>query len=482
MKLTSRLVAVFVCLLAVLVAVDGYLAFVYEHSLLREAMRRDANSLGHVLGEVLSHVWAEDGLDRALEIVEDANAGEDYVGVRWVWFDEPASSISAPSAGAADVAESLERGSLVEQHQPARLLSYYAVETADARRGGLEVSQSADVLSEWASRVYNRSVVRIFGLFGAAAVVVLVVGVRLVGRPLDRLTAKVERIARGDLTGPVVIAGKHELTQLAESLNKTCEALAEARSSVEAESAARIAAIEEARHADRLRTVGQLASGVAHELGTPLAVIGGRAALIAEDRLEPEDARQSARIISTQVDRLAGIIRQLLVFARRGATERTLVNVEQAARECAAMVASVARKRGVEISVSGHGPHHAVECDAAALQQVLTNLVINAIWASDAGGVVEIEVTDEEAEAPAGSDGPRRCVRVDVHDSGAGIADEHLGRVFEPFFTTKEVGQGTGLGLSIVHGILSDHGGWITVASQLGAGTCFTFYLPASPA
>ncbi len=483
MKLTARLVAVFVGLLAVLVAIDGYLVYAHERALLREAMRQDAKSLGHVLAEVLSDVWSTDGRTRALDLIEDANAGVDYVDVRWIWFDEPDGSSLAPLAGAAAAAVSLERGELVELARPARLLSYYAVETDGARRGGLEVSQAADVLSAWEGRVYTRSALRLLALLCAAAVVVLVVGVRIVGRPLDRLITKVERIAGGDLAEPIVIAGGHELTQLGDSLNKMCDALAEARDRLESESAARIAAIEESRHADRLRTVGQLASGVAHELGTPLNVIGGRAALIEENRLEPEGARESARIIGAQADRMAGIIRQLLAFARRGTGRRSRVNLAQAARESAAMVSSVARQHSVDVRVSGHVGDLAVECDPSALQQVLANLVINAIQASKPGGAVTVDVRSEEAaspEAPAGR--PSKCVRVDVRDTGAGIAEEHVGRVFEPFFTTKDVGQGTGLGLSIVHGILSDHGGWITVASQPGGGSCFTFYLPATPA
>jgi signal transduction histidine kinase len=110
---------------------------------------------------------------------------------------------------------------------------------------------------------------------------------------------------------------------------------------------------------------------------------------------------------------------------------------------------------------------------------VLSNLVVNGIDATSAGGEMVVRIRMEEATPPAGSDAkPGHYLRIDVRDPGAGIRKEDLDRVFEPFFTTKDVGLGTGLGLSVAHGIVRDHGGWIAVQSEENRGSCFSVYLP----
>jgi two-component system NtrC family sensor kinase len=117
--------------------------------------------------------------------------------------------------------------------------------------------------------------------------------------------------------------------------------------------------------------------------------------------------------------------------------------------------------------------------DAGQIEQVLANLVTNAVDATPDGGAVIVHLAEEEATPPAGLDAKSGLyLRLDVRDEGTGIRKEDLARVFEPFFTTKEVGQGTGLGLSVAHGIVDDHGGWIAVRSEPNHGSCFSVYLP----
>ena len=120
-----------------------------------------------------------------------------------------------------------------------------------------------------------------------------------------------------------------------------------------------------------------------------------------------------------------------------------------------------------------------VPVDAAQMQQVLTNLMVNAIQAMPTGGSVMLTVRRQHAVSPQLPDGGmQECCSIEIRDHGVGIPPEHLPHIFEPFFTTKEVGEGTGLGLSIAYGIVQEHGGWIDVASRPGEGSCFTIYLP----
>src|SRR5208337_2658068 len=144
-------------------------------------------------------------------------------------------------------------------------------------------------------------------------------------RPLDLLIAKARRIGGGDLTGPVHLRSRDELAELAENLNHMCAKLAESETRLRQETAARIMALEQLRHADRLKTVGRLASGIAHELGTPLNVVAGRAGLIGSGKLDSQQIVESAAAIKQEADKMTTIIRHLLDFARASTPRKSPV-------------------------------------------------------------------------------------------------------------------------------------------------------------
>jgi signal transduction histidine kinase len=136
-------------------------------------------------------------------------------------------------------------------------------------------------------------------------------------------------------------------------------------------------------------------------------------------------------------------------------------------------------ERHVELHLASASGAARVRMDEAQVQQVITNLVLNAIQDTGNGGRVEIDIGRVHAAKPGGAAEERNYVRLAVVDEGIGIAPENLARIFEPFFTTKDVGEGTGLGLSVCYGIVEEHGGWIGVDSTVGKGSLFTVYLPA---
>jgi signal transduction histidine kinase len=253
--------------------------------------------------------------------------------------------------------------------------------------------------------------------------------------------------------------------------------MASLRERIDNEMSLRLSALEELRHAERLNTIGKLASGVAHELGTPLNVIAGRAEMIAAGRGDPGAARGSATIIGEQAERMSRIIRGLLDFGHRSGTETRLENLLQLAEETAELLRVLANQAGVEIAVTGRDTRPRV--NRSEIQQVLSNLLANAIQAMSRGGVIEVHVDEEHALLPENGDKSRRPYAcISVHDRGAGIEPKILPRIFDPFFTTRGVGEGTGLGLSIAYGIVRDHGGAIRVESVPGEGTKFLVYLP----
>jgi signal transduction histidine kinase len=257
------------------------------------------------------------------------------------------------------------------------------------------------------------------------------------------------------------------------------EALEKSRNALDAQTAARLDALEQLRHADRLKTVGTLASGVAHELGTPLNVVSGRAqTIVAGEVTASHEVVEAARVIRLQADRMARIVRQLLDFARLRRNEQKPSELGRITRDAVAMLEPLARKHKVELALAGEAGPLVATVDPAALGQAVTNIVMNALQATPEGGRVEIRLAHTQAAPPGSSGPPRACGCIDVQDPGPGIPPDQLPQIFDPFFTTKEVGQGTGLGLSVAHGIVAEHGGWIEVQSELGAGSRFRLWLP----
>jgi signal transduction histidine kinase len=270
-----------------------------------------------------------------------------------------------------------------------------------------------------------------------------------------------------------------ELGQLAESLNQMCDQLIAQQNRIATEASARLEAMQQLRHADRLKTVGRLAAGIAHELGTPLNVVSGRAGLIASGQLPQTEVIASAATIKKESEKITTIVRQLLDFARRSAPQRSRVDLRNVVRQTTELVRSLAEKQAVRLGFESDGEPLVAEVDASQIQQVLTNIIVNAIHAMPDGGVVTISAEARRARPPEESNtASRETICVSIRDEGVGIDTEQLEQIFEPFFTTKDVGEGTGLGLSIAYGIVQEHGGWIDVSSRPNEGSCFDVYLP----
>lgn len=234
--------------------------------------------------------------------------------------------------------------------------------------------------------------------------------------------------------------------------------------------------VDQLRHADRLNVIGTLAAGVAHEIGTPLNVISGSAELIVRAKNEAE-IRSMAGVIRDQTDRISAIIRHLLDFGRRAGVQTATLDLGELARSAATLLTPIARKKSIEIVVEPGDTPVEVSGNLAELEQVVSNLVLNALQAMERGTVrLRVGLSSRP-------DGPDASMlgTITVEDEGPGIDDEVLPHIFEPFFTTKGVGEGTGLGLSVSYGIVRDHGGSIEVESTRGRGARFTVLLPRAP-
>jgi signal transduction histidine kinase len=229
-------------------------------------------------------------------------------------------------------------------------------------------------------------------------------------------------------------------------------------------------AIGQLRHAERLNVIGKLAAGVAHELGTPLNIITANAELMVERPKSVASTREHARAILAQAERMTTILRQLLDFGRRGASEVALADLNRITRRSAELTLPLFRKSGCTVELALSDAPLPVRVNAPEIEQVVTNLLVNAAQAMRGHpGPIRLETRLDE--------GRPDFARVEITDTGRGIEAKDLPHVFDPFFTTKDVGEGSGLGLSVSYGIVADHRGRIEVESTPGKGSRFTVLL-----
>lgn len=451
-------------------------------NLFEESAVSEQEVLGRTLSHAVGFAFAESGEPAALELVKQVNEIERGLAIRWLWLDQPQLPSEADDLTPEDVAELHANRSLVARKPEGESsrFSYFPVLANGDRLGAIQIEEE---LSD--ERIYLQKTVR-NAVFTALAMMVLStalawgLGTALIGRPVRRLVEQAQRVGRGDLEFRLSEFGSDELGELAAEMNSMCDRLAVATSEKETESRARITAIEQLRHADRLTTVGTLASGLAHQLGTPINVIEGHVQLLREQAGSDAEPAETLDVITRQCKRMTGIIRQLLDFSRRcGGSNGSVADLNEVARETLRLVEPLARRTRVQTRLleSESAAKAAIAYDQ--VQQVVANIVINGLHAMPDGGILTLHIQRVDVARPGSGEASRAHCCVVVEDSGIGMDPSTMERVFEPFFTTKDVGEGTGLGLSVAYGIVKDHGGWIDVVSAPRRGSRFLVYLPA---
>ena len=464
MRLARKFILATLAGMALVLAASAYFRITRELELFERDMIMDHGVLARTLADAMPRVWAEKGRDEALKVLENVSTPDGRFRVRWVDGEVPAAPIPSRERHYTDV----------PIHVHGQAVGF--VELSESRAYERAYVRDTLVRAAWATLAA--------GIL--AALLAAALGMYMVGRPLGKLAQKARRIGAGDLSGRLDFSQRDEIGELAREFDAMCERLAQARSSLAGETEARVRAIEQLRHADRLATVGKLASGIAHEVGTPLGVALVRANMISSGRISGEEARQGANIIGEQVERIARIVRQLLDFARGQSVRppgeglrRAPVDVASLVEKTLSLVQPLADKRQLTLDFHAAPGLPKPLLDEGQIQQVLLNLVVNAIHASDHPGKVMVDLSVANMTAPAdlgGAHGEYLCLS--VADQGVGIPPEIRPRIFEPFFTTKSVGEGTGLGLSVAYGIVREHRGWIDVQSAAREGTRFSVYLP----
>lgn len=277
---------------------------------------------------------------------------------------------------------------------------------------------------------------------------------------LNRFMEYTRRIGQGDFSLIVPIRKyRDEFSELAEAFNRMIQEL-DNRHNILVQS-------------HKLRAIGTLVAGVAHELNNPLNNIMLTSAMLEEDftELPDEEKLEMVRDITRETERSQRIVRNLLDFARESETQMEPLHMDRILAESVRLVGNQIKMAKVNLTMNLEQGLPPVHGDEQMVKQVLVNLILNALDVLPAGGKIQVAARHSHE---------REFVEVEVKDNGPGIPEHEITRVFDPFFTTKKKGKGTGLGLSVSRGIIRKLGGYIRVKSQVGKGTVFTVLLPVT--
>lgn len=442
--------------------------------------RRDQRIVGVTAGAALSPQLARTD---AVWLASRVNDSREGIQIRFVSFAEQAEEEVEPLLKL-EPSELPKRGAskqLVKAKAPGEetdyLVTYVGAPTVDDPHGAIELSQPLGSGAAYAWQGFLSAMASTLAMVVVGGVTMAAIGARIVGRPVAELMSAARRIGKGEFDVLGETERKDEFGELAGALRRMGSSLAEERRRTQQETDARIATLEQLRHAERLSTLGQLASVLAHEIGTPLNVVAGHAKLIAAGKLPGALIAESAQAIGAQCDRITGIVRRVLDYARRRPAKRTTVSGSDVLSSACALLEGLASRRSVRLEIRKAAGDFTLSADPDQLQQCLTNIVSNAIYASPEGGTVSLSL---EAVSRRVADEERAFLAFSVEDSGAGLDESVRSRIFEPFVTTKPPGEGTGLGLSVARDIVSEHEGTIEVASEPGRGCKFTVFVPRS--
>lgn len=481
MKLFYKLFSYLMVGILVLISIEGWLNYRIEIEQYDEDMKRNAIQIGKLMSGLIEHTWEKSGEEKTIQLLKDANSSKHKIKIRWVWIEKTKDSEHLPVIDSKALSRVINGETIsvklnLNKYSAARY-TYLPLNLSYHEASAIELTQSLVPLKRFTRKMMFRS-------FNIAGMVLFISGVILYGyiryqvhNRLVILSAKAKQIGQGNIQPDLIIHGNDELAELGETVNDMCRQLIAGRDKLSRVHKARVKALEQLQHTDRLSTVGEVSAGIAHELGTPLNIVSGRAKMICRDDMSLDEIRENAEIICNQSERMTTTIRQLLDFSRHEKLRFASTNIHSLVVQVFNILSPIAKKQNVTLALSEASESHILYIDPNQIQQVMVNLVMNSIHAMPDGGRTEVNLCRQTMCSPNTGE-ESIYLSITVSDTGTGIDSDTMKHIFEPFFTTKKTGEGTGLGLSIIRGIIEGHSGWINVESHEGAGSTFIFYLP----
>jgi signal transduction histidine kinase len=449
-----------------LILFGGYAVVAYGSEVddLHSATEREVLTLGRSLATSLGNALRDRqraDIDETLHALESLEP-KIFIHVH----DVDAHEIARSKGDAVDATtEALARRAALTAHESIELgddrMSYAAPLTSDSGAviGAIVVARVIDDLKADLSRTRWRLITVVVAFVVVTMLSGILLGAAYITRPLATLLDGIAHVRDGDFKSRVALVRHDEIGGLVDEFNAMVAALGDARARIDQETEARLRLERGLQGVDKMITIGQLSAGLAHEIGSPLQVLSGRASALHARSPDPETRRQ-AEILVEQTARITRIVDQLLSIGRRRIAVIAACDLARPVRTVLELLDGEARRRGVALELQTAGGPLAIDADEDQLQQLVLNLVRNALAATPRGGQITVRV--ESVGEPA-------CVRLIVRDTGPGIPPEMAAQLFEPFFTTRASEGGTGLGLAVVRAIVTEHGGTITASSSDGA-------------
>jgi signal transduction histidine kinase len=307
----------------------------------------------------------------------------------------------------------------------------------------------------------NTIILSAFGTLVLVAILISLVHLRFVQRGLGQILKGIAEVERGNFQTHIHVPGTDEMGRLAASFNHMIDRLNQARHEL------KHLHQQQLERADKLASVGELAAGMAHEIKNPVTGISSAIKVILDDMNENEFQRPIFEEMLRQIERVDRAVNSLLSYARPQAPKFERSNINDVIIRSLKLARQHAGATKIEIKHDGDSDLPSVVIDPIQIEQVVVNLLMNAIQSMSNGGKLEVI---QSLDNKSGS------IVIEFRDTGVGIKPEEVKRIFKPFFTTKH--KGTGLGLAICHGIIERHGGTIEVQSKVGEGSTFTLSLP----
>jgi signal transduction histidine kinase len=492
--LATRLVVLVMLALTVITGVYDYLRLVRERERLVAETREDERIFAETFALAVSRNvrWGRTS-DELRELLDDILARPGLIAV--VIYDPRGQVVAANVAEGtpAPAPDHLVRDALTSRQPTSALgdvgssqvLRYIQpFRWPGGRTAAVEVRQTLDQMEEKFRREIRERLLSRLGILLAFVLSIVILTRWSIARPIRALIRGARAVGRGDLAQRIALRRRDEVGELAEEFNRMAQNLQAAHQEIVRQAEERLQLEEEVQQAQKLAAVGMLAAEVAHEIGTPLNVISGRAEVL--DRSLPEDhpGHRHLDLILKQAERIGGIVRALLDYSR----PRRPVLEPEAVLPIIGRVADLllgrCRDREVRIGLELPVGLPPILGDTDHLQQLFLNLLLNALDASPQGGTIRVTTGTDPVLAPEDRTAVTRgkaespCLAVHIVDEGPGIPPERLPHVFLPFFSTKARGQGTGLGLPIAEEIVRAHGGEVEVLTAPGRGTEVIVRLP----
>jgi two-component system, NtrC family, sensor kinase len=482
-KLALKMMLAVVAGILVVLSAFTYLRVRRLVDLFDDDMRKDHVLIGSTLAVPILDLWYSDGPERARQLVRHANAKRLGTHIGWL---HRAESVESATLWPVDwnrlrsvehQQRSLSGDTMHLQPSAAGspyLVTHVPVSGPYGLLGALELATSFETRDRYIATTIRSSLFTALVMSALAAALMLASGVVLIGRPVARLTQKARGVSAAEPGEPLELPQNDELGCLAGEMNAMCERLAAANARAAADAAGRAKLEERLRDAERLITMDKLTAGIAHDLGTPLNIVSGRARMIVRGKVEGHAIVDYARSIAEQAARMTSIIHRLLEHSRHRDAYGEPVDLTASTADCVRVLGQVAAFRGVELVLDAEHDD-GVPADPIRFDLVTTNLAVNVLQSSPPGSRVSISTGrwrslsgPEEASAA-----PLALIRI-TRDVGG--ARQYL---VEPVIAAERIGEG--LELSAGSRSIDRYGDWVQIENELGCGSEFLVYLPQRP-